>query len=112
MAIKRFPPVRQILGMVDDRQSLPKKADLGDAYYEESTGLLWVWDEEHARWHELGLWARHGGVMDLAGAATAAVATAATGGRAARGEKGTAGAVGKDGGAGKDGAPGRDGAPG
>ena len=76
MAIKRFPPVRQILGMVDDRRSLPKQADIGDAYYEESTGLLWVWDAEHDRWHELGLWARHGAVMDLAGAATAAVAAA------------------------------------
>jgi hypothetical protein len=117
MSIKRFPPVRSILGLVDDVHSLPGRAEAGDAYYDSSTGHLWVWDTEHGRWHDLHLWQKSGSAAGLAGVATAALAGAA-GAQGVRGEAGVAGArgpAGEPGLHGKDGAPGKnglDGAPG
>ena len=123
MSIKRFPPVRSILGLVDDVHSLPGHAEAGDAYYDSSTGHLWVWDIEHSRWHDLHLWQKYGSSAGLAGVATAALAGAA-GAQGIRGEAGVAGtrgAAGEPGAAGpkgergepglhgKDGAPGKDG---
>ena len=123
MSIKRFPPVRSILGLVDDVHSLPGRAEAGDAYYDSSTGHLWVWDLEHGRWHDLHLWQKYGSAAGLAGVATAALAGAA-GAQGVRGEAGVAGArgpAGEPGAAGqkgercepglhgKDGAPGKNG---
>ena len=123
MGIKRFPPVRSILGLVDDVHSLPGHAEAGDAYYDSSTGHLWVWDIEHGRWHDLHLWQKYGSAGGLAGVATAALA-GATGAQGVRGEAGVAGPrgpAGEPGPAGpkgdrgeaglhgKDGAPGKDG---
>ena len=123
MSIKRFPPVRSILGLVDDVHSLPGHAEAGDAYYDSSSGHLWVWDIEHGRWHDLHLWQKYGSATGLAGVATAALAGAA-GAQGIRGEAGVAGTRGPAGEPGpggpkgergepglhgKDGAPGKDG---
>jgi len=120
MSIKRFPPVRSILGLVDDVHSLPGHAEAGDAYYDSSTGHLWVWDIEHGRWHDLHLWQKYGSTAGLAGVATAALAGAA-GAQGVRGEAGVAGArgpagepgaAGPKGERGEPGLHGKDGAPG
>ena len=120
MSIKRFPPVRSILGLVDDVHSLPGHAEAGDAYYDSSTGHLWVWDIEHSRWHDLHLWQKYGSSAGLAGVATAALAGAA-GAQGIRGEAGVAGtrgaagepgAAGPKGERGEPGLHGKDGAPG
>ena len=120
MSIKRFPPVRSILGLVDDVHSLPGHAEAGDAYYDSSTGHLWVWDIEHGRWHDLHLWQKYGSAAGLAGVATAALAGAA-GAQGVRGEPGVAGArgpagepgaAGPKGERGEPGLHGKDGAPG
>ena len=120
MSIKRFPPVRSILGLVDDVHSLPGHAEAGDAYYDSSTGHLWVWDIEHGRWHDLHLWQKYGSAAGLAGVATAALAGAA-GAQGVRGEAGVAGArgpagepgaAGPKGERGEPGLHGKDGAPG
>ena len=120
MSIKRFPPVRSILGLVDDVHSLPGHAEAGDAYYDSSTGHLWVWDIEHGRWHDLHLWQKYGSATGLAGVATAALAGAA-GAQGVRGEAGVAGArgpagepgaAGPKGERGEPGLHGKDGAPG
>jgi hypothetical protein len=120
MSIKRFPPVRSILGLVDDVHSLPGRAEAGDAYYDSSTGHLWVWDTEHGRWHDLHLWQKSGSAAGLAGVATAALAGAA-GAQGVRGEAGVAGArgpagepgaAGPKGERGEPGLHGKDGAPG
>jgi hypothetical protein len=120
MSIKRFPPVRSILGLVDDVHSLPGHAEAGDAYYDSSTGNLWVWDIEHGRWHDLHLWQKYGSAAGLAGVATAALAGAA-GAQGVRGEAGVAGArgpagepgaAGPKGERGEPGLHGKDGAPG
>ena len=120
MSIKRFPPVRSILGLVDDVHSLPGRAEAGDAYYDSSTGHLWVWDIEHGRWHDLHLWQKYGSATGLAGVATAALAGAA-GAQGVRGEAGVAGArgpagepgaAGPKGERGEPGLHGKDGAPG
>ena len=120
MSIKRFPPVRSILGLVDDVHSLPGHAEAGDAYYDSCTGHLWVWDIEHGRWHDLHLWQKYGSAAGLAGVATAALAGAA-GAQGVRGEAGVAGArgpagepgaAGPKGERGEPGLHGKDGAPG
>jgi len=120
MSIKRFPPVRSILGLVDDVHSLPGHAEAGDAYFDSSTGHLWVWDIEHGRWHDLHLWQKYGSAAGLAGVATAALAGAA-GAQGVRGEAGVAGArgpagepgaAGPKGERGEPGLHGKDGAPG
>lgn len=120
MSIKLFPPVRSILGLVDDVHSLPGHAEAGDAYYDSSTGHLWVWDIEHGRWHDLHLWQKYGSAAGLAGVATAGLAGAA-GAQGVRGEPGVAGArgpagepgaAGPKGERGEPGLHGKDGAPG
>ena len=47
MGIEQFPPVRTIMGLVHDRHSLPARAEAGEAYYDASSGHLWVWDAAH-----------------------------------------------------------------
>ena len=111
MSIKYFPPVRSILGLVDDVHSLPGHAEAGDAYYDSSTGHLWVWDIEHGRWHDLHLWQKYGSAAGLAGVATAALAGAA-GAQGVRGEAGVAGARGPAGEPGAAGPKGERGEPG
>jgi len=120
MSIKHFPPVRSILGLIDDVHSLPGHAEAGDAYYDSSTGHLWVWDIEHGRWHDLHLWQKYGSAAGLAGVATAGLAGAA-GAQGVRGEPGVAGArgpagepgaAGPKGERGEPGLHGKDGAPG
>lgn len=96
------------------------RAEAGDAYYDSSTGHLWVWDIEHGRWHDLHLWQKSGSATGLAGVATAALAGAA-GAQGVRGEAGVAGArgpagepgaAGPKGERGEPGLHGKDGAPG
>ena len=124
MGIEQFPPVRTIMGLVHDRHSLPARAEAGEAYYDASSGHLWVWDAAHGRWHDLHLWQKFG---SAAGAAAVAGAigprgeagpagskgergeAGPAGPKGERGEAGPAGPKGEPGGHGKDGIAGRDG---
>ena len=129
MARRQLPPIHRLLGIIDDSQSLPLKAAVGDSWYEESAGILWIWDDEHSKWVDLGRLHRaspgliaslgeafgFGGATTeetVAGARGARGATGASGGkgdRGAQGERGPAGPAGRDG---VDGKPGPAGAPG
>ena len=50
-----FPPIRSVLGIVDGLGNLPPSGGVGDAWYEESAGVLWVWEAEQERWCDLAL---------------------------------------------------------
>jgi hypothetical protein len=103
MGIEQFPPVRTIMGLVHDRQSLPAGAEAGEAYYDASSGHLWVWDAAHGRWHDLHLWQKFG---------SAAGAAAVAGAIGPRGEAGPAGPKGERGEPGPAGSKGERGEPG
>ncbi len=45
MAIRRLPPIQNILGIIDNSVQLPDRGAVGDAWYQEGAGLLWIWDE-------------------------------------------------------------------
>ena len=42
MGIRKLPPIRAVLGVVDDRAALPARGDVGDAWWDEGAGLLWI----------------------------------------------------------------------
>ena len=46
MSVLKFPPIKTVHGLIDDRTSLPRHGAVGDAWYEEHAGLLWVWDQD------------------------------------------------------------------
>ena len=109
MAIRRFPPIRALLGIVDDRASLPTRGEPGEAWYDEAGGVIWVWDVETNRWRDLGL--RQGGALGFATAALAGTAGAQglTGERGLAGLPGPAGPKGEAGPAGPGGPKGEPG---
>jgi len=103
MGIEQFPPVRTIMGLVHDRQSLPARAEAGEAYYDASSGHLWVWDAVHGRWHDLHLWQKFGsaaGAAAVAGAIGPRGEAGPAGSKGERGEPGPAGSKGERGEAG------------
>ncbi|MFZ4733049.1 MAG: hypothetical protein ACOYK7_10985, partial [Pirellulales bacterium] len=66
MAVSQFPPIKTVHGLIDDHKSLPRQGAVGDAWYEEHAGLLWVWDQEHHTWRELNLWRGKGFASSVA----------------------------------------------
>ena len=122
MARRTIPPVSRVLGVVDHADSLPKKADLGDAWYDEGAGVLWIWDHENHTWVDVGRFhsASPGLISSLSeafgfgggSAASAGLATGGVGPMGPKGEPGERGLAGPAGAAGKDGVNGKDGAPG
>ena len=103
MGIEQFPPVRTIMGLVHDRHSLPARAEAGEAYYDASSGHLWVWDAAHGRWHDLHLWQKFGsaaGAAAVAGAIGPRGEAGPAGSKGERGEPGPAGPKGERGEAG------------
>ena len=103
MGIEQFPPVRTIMGLVHDRHSLPARAEAGEAYYDASSGHLWVWDAAHGRWHDLHLWQKFGsaaGAAAVAGAIGPRGEAGPAGSKGERGEPGPAGSKGERGEAG------------
>ena len=110
VALRKFPPIQTVHGVVDDEKSLPRRGGIGDAWYEESAGFLWVWDEEHDRWRHLNLWGRLGGLVDAStvGSRVAELGGAAgiVGGRGAKGIEGDRGLTGPPGPKGDRGEPG------
>ncbi|MFY8073934.1 MAG: hypothetical protein ACOVNQ_19735, partial [Pirellula sp.] len=106
MSARNFPPIETVLGLIDDQKKLPVKGSLGDAWYEENAGRLWVWDGELLEWRELNLWRSSGfasSVAKLLGVSEASFAKGATGAIGERGLTGPAGPQGLQGLPGKDG---------
>jgi hypothetical protein len=112
MGIEKFPPVRTIVGLVDDRHSLPAHAEAGEAYYDSSSGHLWVWDAAHGRWHDLHLWQKFGSVAGVAAVAGAIGPRGEPGPAGPKGERGEAGPTGPKGEPGAHGPAGPKGEPG
>ena len=94
MVNRNIPPVHAVLGIIEDSRTLPAQGDLGDAWYEEAKGRLWIWDDINSRWVDLTLW-RSGNA-----------------GSGATGLAGTAGLTGVQGEPGPKGEPGIQGEPG
>lgn len=42
--------------MIEGPSDLPATGSIGEAWYEESAGKLWVWDPDGIRWREVTLW--------------------------------------------------------
>jgi len=42
--------------VIERPSDLPATGSIGDAWYEESAGKLWVWDPDGIRWREVTLW--------------------------------------------------------
>ena len=97
MGIEQFPPVRTIMGLVHDRHSLPARAEAGEAYYDASSGHLWVWDAAHGRWHDLHLWQKFGSAAGAAAVAGAIGPRGEAGPAGSKGERGEAGPAGSKG---------------
>ena len=66
---RNIPPVHAVLGIVEDARTLPERGDLGDAWYEEAKGRLWIWDDKLSRWVDLSLWRAGAAVAGVSGAA-------------------------------------------
>jgi len=131
VAVYEFPPIKTVQGLIDDHKSLPERGAVGDAWYEEHAGLLWVWDQDKHTWRELNLWRGKGfaasvasliglgggtsasrGDVGVAGARGLSGPMGERGPAGPAGERGLAGPAGERGPAGPAGAPGKDGAPG
>jgi hypothetical protein len=100
---RNIPPVHAVLGIIEDARTLPAQGDLGDAWYEEAKGRLWIWDDVHSRWVDLSLW-RTG--SPLAGAVAAAGSMGLPGSQGENGVQGEAGPQGAPGPMGPQGEPG------
>jgi WD40 repeat protein len=48
---RNIPPVHAVLGIIEDARTLPAQGDLGDAWYEEAKGRLWIWDWKSCKVH-------------------------------------------------------------
>ena len=123
MVNRTIPPIHAVLGIIEDARRLPSQGELGDAWYEESKGRLWIWDDRNSRWVDISLWrAGNTAVAGVAGNGVMSAPGPQAGPQAGpqgepgvagpQGEPGVAGSLGPVGPAGKDGAPGADGAPG
>ncbi|MFM8190188.1 MAG: hypothetical protein ACKN85_17020, partial [Pirellula sp.] len=66
MASIDFPPIETVLGIIDDQRKLPLKGKVGEAWYEENAGRLWVWDGELLKWRDLNLWKGQGFTSSIA----------------------------------------------
>lgn len=51
-----FPRITSVRGVIERPSDLPATGSIGDAWYEESAGKLWVWDPDGIRWCEVTLW--------------------------------------------------------
>ena len=51
-----FPRITSVRGVIERPSELPATGSLGEAWYEESAGKLWVWDPDGIRWREVTLW--------------------------------------------------------
>ena len=51
-----FPRITSVRGVIEGPNELPATGSIGDAWYEESAGKLWVWDPASSRWCEVTLW--------------------------------------------------------
>jgi hypothetical protein len=51
-----FPRITSVRGLIEGPIDLPATGTIGDAWYEESAGKLWVWDPDAIRWCEVTLW--------------------------------------------------------
>ena len=51
-----FPRITSVCGVIEGPNELPATGSIGDAWYEESAGKLWVWDPDGIRWREVTLW--------------------------------------------------------
>ena len=51
-----FPRIKSVRGVIEGPSELPATGSIGDAWYEESAGKLWVWDPDSSRWCEVTLW--------------------------------------------------------
>ena len=51
-----FPRIKSVRGVIEGPSDLPATGSIGDAWYEESVGKLWVWDPDGIRWREVTLW--------------------------------------------------------
>lgn len=54
MARRQLTAISRVVGIIDDPHSLPSKGAAGDSWYEESAGLLWIWDDERSQWVDIG----------------------------------------------------------
>ena len=98
MSKRDFPPIKTVHGLIDDRASLPREGAVGDAWYEEHAGLLWVWDNDLETWRDLNLWHGRGfaaSVASLVGLGAGAVGV--KGDKGTGGERGATGLVGPQG---------------
>ena len=100
MSSLNFPAIETVLGIIDDQKKLPVKGKVGDAWYEENAGRLWVWDGELLEWRDLNLWKGRGfasSVSNLIGFAESAQAKGTLGAVGERGLMGPAGPHGERG---------------
>lgn len=51
-----FPRITSVCGVIERPSDLPATGSIGEAWYEESVGKLWVWDPDGIRWCEVTLW--------------------------------------------------------
>ena len=51
-----FPRITSVCGVIEGPSDLPATGSIGEAWYEESAGKLWVWDPDGIRWCEVTLW--------------------------------------------------------
>jgi len=51
-----FPRITSVCGVIEGPSDLPATGSIGEAWYEESAGKLWVWDPDGIRWREVTLW--------------------------------------------------------
>lgn len=51
-----YPRITSVHGVIEGPRDLPATGSIGDAWYEESAGKLWVWDPDGIRWREVTLW--------------------------------------------------------
>ena len=51
-----FPRITSVRGVIERPSDLPATGTIGEAWYEESIGKLWIWDPDGIRWTELNLW--------------------------------------------------------
>ncbi|MFM8283769.1 MAG: hypothetical protein ACKOCW_09455, partial [Planctomycetaceae bacterium] len=99
MARRELPPIHRLLGVIDEVNSLPKHGTVGDSWYEEAAGALWIWDDEHHKWIDVGrlhsaspgLIASLGEAFGFGGAAGSGTVAGAAGARGAAGERGATG---------------------
>ena len=51
-----YSRIKSVCGVIERPSDLPATGTIGEAWYEESVGKLWVWDPDGIQWCELNLW--------------------------------------------------------